>query len=113
MRWATYKALCDRPDYWSRWMLEQCVDLFEQLEEPALVAKLTRVMQGQPLDTPPDHAGGRDVAMFRLDLSKAETLQAAAAVRRAIAEGLTTPATQGRGLGGFLEAWQEYAAYRA
>ena len=40
MDWGEYKALCDRPDYWSAWMINQC----------------TQLLEGS------DHAGARDVS---------------------------------------------------
>ena len=111
--WAGYKSLCDRPDYWSRWMLEQCVELFDLLDEPALSGALQEAMQHPPLEMPADHSGPPATHMFRLNLNVAQRQHALDLVQHAIASGLTTRATGGRGLGGFAEAWQEYLSYRA
>ncbi len=113
MDWARYKALCDQPDYWSRWMLEQCIELFQQLDEPDLSQALQRVLQTQPLAMPDDHLGHPATEMFQLRLSPSQHTEAVAAVTAAVARGLTTSGTSNRGLGGFLEAWQELADHLA
>ena len=113
MDWARYKALCDQPDYWSRWMLEQCVELFQQLDEPDLSLALQQVLHTQPLAMPDDHHGHPTTEMFQLRLSPSQYKAAVAAVSAAVAKGLTTSGTSSRGLGGFLEAWREYADRQA
>ncbi|CAN0537016.1 unnamed protein product [Scytosiphon promiscuus] len=43
MEWARYKALCDQPDVWSGWMLDQCAELFELQDEQALADRLRQI----------------------------------------------------------------------
>ena len=111
MDWATYKLLCDRPDYWSRWMLEQCCHLLAQLDEPSLKLVLEQGSNGEPLLTPQDHVGTAATQMFRLQLSMDNRQRLLAAIQAANECELTTPQTQTRGLGGFVQAWQEYAGF--
>jgi len=113
VEWPRYKALCDQPDYWSRWMLEQCIELFRQQGESALIEKLDQALQGQPLATPADHRGHRSTQMFLLDMSPRQRALALAAVQRGVSSGLTTSGTAERGLAGFVEAWREYAEHAA
>ena len=105
MDWDTYKQLCNRPDVWSRWMLEQT----QALLEPALAAKLAAVLRTSAVAKPPDHRGSAATDMFVLDLDPSQRRAVAHAVRQAKLTGRTTAATAGRGLGGFVEAWREYA----
>jgi len=110
MNWSCYKRLCDRPEYWSRWMLEQCIELFEQQGETALSAALRAALQQPPLAVPADHRGHAATQMFHLALPAAARQRALVVVQRAAAAGRTTSGTAARGLGGFVEAWREYAA---
>ena len=111
MDWDRYKALCDKPDYWSRWMLEQCRELFQQQAEEVLVEILEQALQSPPLATPDDHHGHPATEMYCLNMPPAQRAAALGAVQRALTDGLTTSATAQRGLGGFVEAWQEYAEH--
>ena len=111
MNWTTYKLLCDRPDYWSRWMLEQCCQLLVQLDESSLRLALEQALNSEPLLTPPDHTGVAATQMFHLQLSPALRQDLLAAIQQASELKLTTPHTQARGLGGFVQAWQEYAGF--
>ncbi len=110
MDWDRYKALCDTPDVCSRWMLQQTLEL---LNDGALQARLERVLAEQPLPKPEDHRGGAATDMFRVDLSFEEVQAVRRQVEAARSRGATTSATRGRGLGGFIEAWQEYEAFLA
>ena len=111
MNWATYKLLCDRPDYWSRWMLEQCCQLLVQLDESSLRLVLEQALNSEPLLTPVDHTGTDATQMFRLQLSLEQRQNLLVAIQQASACKLTTPHTQARGLGGFVQAWQEYVSF--
>ena len=92
-------------------MLEQCIELFQQLDEHELSMALQQVLRTQPLATPEDHNGHPATEMFQLRLPQSLRAAAIAAVGLAVASGLTTSGTSGRGLGGFLEAWREYVDY--
>ena len=52
MEWSTYKRLCDRPDYFSRWMLDQCNELLYLLERGELAGALARGTASEPLTMP-------------------------------------------------------------
>ena len=109
MNWTAYKARCNRPDAWSRWMLEQTLELLAG--RPDLAVPLRRAMAGVPLAKPQGHKGGAATDMFVLDLDLAAASAIAKCVAAAAAEGLETRGTRGRGLGGFREAWREYAEF--
>ena len=49
--------------------------------------------------------------MFELDLPLEQVLAIAASIKIAVSAGLLTRATARRGLGGFEEAWNEYAEH--
>ena len=100
MDWQRYKALCDRPDVMSRWMLVETASLVS----PALRAPLRAAMARTPLPKPPDHKGGEQTDMFEVALDEFAD-EILVAVEAAVARGATT--TQGRGLGGFVAAWRE------
>jgi len=109
MDWNDYKRLCDSPPVFSRWMLEQSMELL--VGEPQLTAALGRALVAPPLAKPVDHRGGAGTDMFVLSLSVYEASEIASAIDAAIDGGRTTAATRTRGLGGFREAWREYANY--
>ncbi len=113
MDWATYKALCNQPDVWSRWMLEQSEELLTLLAENELCLLLHNARSAQPLPMPEDHRlqGHQPVQMFQLRLPQAVRRQILAVMQRAKVRGLFTEATRERGLGGFCEAWQEFVDY--
>ncbi|HEY5679634.1 MAG TPA: hypothetical protein VIS55_06170 [Pseudomonadales bacterium] len=105
MDWERYKQLCDQPNVFSRWMLNQTIEL---IGESPVADTLAGVLGSFPLEKPDDHRGGPATDMFVLELESG--------VRRAVVElvllareaGAATEATSHRGLGGFVEAWREY-----
>ena len=109
MDWDRYKARCDSPEVWSRWMLEQTIELLSG--DPQLAGSLGGAIATGPLVKPPGHKGGAATDMFELHLSAKQVDAVAAAVRRAVDGGEETEGTRGRGLGGFLEAWMEYRQF--
>ena len=86
-------------------MLEQTWELAGE----ALCRELKAAMTTQPVTKPASHRGGRETDMFVLRLSAACRREAVRAVELAHASGRMTSATAARGLGGFVEAWREYA----
>ncbi len=104
MDWTNYKAACDQPDVWSRWMLEQALRLLA--DKPELVAPLRRGLRQPPLPKPAGHKGGGNTDMFRLHLPPATIAAIVIDLGAARARGART--SEGRGLGGFVEAWREY-----
>ncbi len=100
-------------------MLEQSITLLHYLQDLQdlhrrdLAAPLERALGGAPLEKPADHTGDASTDMLRIDLDLATRHAIVESMRRAVDDGLTTPATRERGLGGFVEAWDEYARYNA
>jgi hypothetical protein len=111
MDWDRYKALCDSPDTFSRWMLEQTLELLADRSDEPLRSRLRSVLNGDALDKPADHRGGARSDMFPLALTGDDARRVLAAVTAAVSRGETTSATRSRGLGGFVEAWGEYVRY--
>ena len=111
MDWERYKARCDSPEVWSRWMLGQTLELLSGDAE--LSAPLHRALAGEAIAKPPGHRGGGATDMFELRLDQAQADAVVARVRRAVERGAETEGTRGRGLGGFLEAWMEYRGFIA
>lgn len=119
MDWSRYRELSDRPDYWTRWMLEETLTLLrsrasasggEDLAETVL-ARLEAALAGDPLPKPDGHRGGVVTDMLALELAQHEAHWVAVVIRRAVAEGQRT--SGGRRLGGFREAWDEYVRWLA
>jgi len=102
--WDRYKQICDRPNVFSRWMLEQT----RELVDADLALRLAAVQDASPIEKPFDHQGGAATDMFALMLSDVEVERICLTIESAIAAGVTTSATRRRGLGGFREAWTEY-----
>ncbi len=105
--WDAYKRLCDTPNVLSRWMLEQTAELVHG----HLRAELKAALDLAPLSKPQDHKGGPATDMFQLDLARRDVLAVHEQIANAVANGETSSATGARGLGGFEEAWREYADY--
>lgn len=112
MNWAEYKQACDQPDVVSRWMLEQTCELLDA-ENADLSDALRRVLRnGRPLPKPADHRGAAATEMFRIELDATAAHRICNCVTAAVADQIETSGTRGRGLGGFVEAWREYAESR-
>jgi len=105
--WERYKQICDTPNVFSRWMLEQT----RELTAPLFSVELGGVLEKIPVPKPADHHGERATDMFELSLEPDQVLAIAEEVAQAVRLSRTTSGTAGRGLGGFQEAWAEYAAY--
>lgn len=120
MNWSQYKILADTPGVWSRWMLEQTLELLQDsrlagdsnsgssVVYQRLVLRLNTCMAQAPIPKPADYKGGASLDMFRLTMGSCETRALLALVQRATDMGLRTSGTAKRGLGGFVAAWQEY-----
>jgi len=112
MEWDEYKRLCDRPDVWSRWMLTQTTELLVRADRREL-ARLIDVSSRAPLPKPADHRGDDGTDMFELALTQAEIAAIARTVTASVDAGERTTGTRARGLGGFVEAWNEYLRWGA
>ena len=100
MDWERYKALCNRPEVVSRWLLAETLALVPESLRPPL----RDAMAGTPLPKPLGHKGGTETDMFEVALDEHATA-ILAAVEAAAVRGATT--SEGRGLGGFVTAWRE------
>ena len=114
MDWPAYKRLADQPDVWSRWMLEATLELLQHTQpahplRAGAARKLCNVLETAPLPKPPDHRGDARTDLFRLHLDTEQIAAVTACVEAAVAQDLRTAKTRQRGLGGFNEAWREYA----
>ncbi|MEJ2087123.1 MAG: hypothetical protein P8Y69_01270 [Gammaproteobacteria bacterium] len=107
MDWDRYKQICDTPNVFSRWMLEQTRELTGQ----ALAAELDRAMMGLPVTKPSDHRGGSASDMFELTLTSEQVEAILRHVRSAVSVDRRTSGTAARGLGGFEAAWSEYGEF--
>ena len=99
--WQRYKALCDRPDVLSRWMLEETATLLPGETRSALLT----ILCGTPFPKPPDHKGGEDTDMFAVDLPGDVVRSIVDVVHDAAKRGLRTPRSSK--IGGFATAWRE------
>ncbi len=106
MDWPAYQRLCDSPRYWSRWMLDTCAGLLDGQGQPELADLLRVALAGTALEKPAGHRGPPATDMFMLALGGDDARRVRDAVRRAAAADVRT--AQGRGLGGFVAAWDEY-----
>ncbi len=106
MDWTGYRNICDRGDVLSRFLLERTAALLETAGEDALAMNLRKVVAGEPLPKPHDHRGGASSDFFVMGLDTATIERIVEIVHGARCAGSRTP--EGRSLGGFVEAWQEY-----
>ena len=112
MDWASYKRLCDQPNYWSRWMLEESKQLFDAAGANDIAQQLADALGKPPLPLPDGHNGSPLAQMFVLDMPSGQRARAADLMAHLVARKVRTARTAERGLGGFAEAWQEFAARR-
>ena len=116
MDWQRYKQLCDQPNVFSRWMLEQTLELVDSTASPgaqSLAQRLAQVLRQTPVAKPADHTGESATDMLVLAWSIDEVVAMVDLVKLAMAEARTSVATRQRGRGGFVEAWGEYARHLA
>jgi len=105
--WTAYKRKCDEPDVFSRWMLQRTAEL---LAPEPVAAKLLAAVAGVRVAKPADHRGGPETDMFVLSLETEECELIVEVLEAMRADGWRW--ADGRGLGGFVEAWQEYRRTR-
>lgn len=105
MDWTTYRALCDRGDVLSRFLLEHTARLLEEAGEGALGARLAAHLEHEALPRPPGHKAGAEADFFRVRLA----VEHAERVLGAVDARLAVP---GHPLAGrrtaFVAAWREY-----
>jgi len=106
MDWPRYKALCDRPDVLSRWLLEQTLAL---LDVGPLADALRQILDAEPLARPPDHIGPAATDMFPAHLDAVRVREVLVEIERAAASGRLARVLGERSQAGFLAAWRDYA----
>lgn len=110
MDWQTYRTCCDRGDVLSRYLLEQTARLLADAGAMDLAAALQAVAAQAPLPKPPDHRGGAGSDFFAVELAAGQAESIVSLLFEARTAEVRT--AEGRGLGGFVEAWQEYVDWR-
>ena len=90
-------------------MLEQCIDVFRQLDATELADQLAAALTQVPLPVPADFKAGEGALMYRLSLVPELRQQGLRLMQQAVELALHTPQTRHRGLGGFVAVWREYA----
>lgn len=93
--WATYKALCERPDVMPRAMLDRT----SALVPPRLAVALHAARADEPHPKPADHKGDASTDMFEVALSADDAGAVLAAMEAA--------AVRGQASAGLLAAWRE------
>ncbi|MEM1230789.1 MAG: hypothetical protein AAGI15_09650, partial [Pseudomonadota bacterium] len=107
MEWPCYQRACDRPERFSRWLLEQTRALLasaaaaEVATRPLPAARLDTLdtalvtaLGGAPLPKPADFKGGPALDMLTLDWPRTLAADALALVRWAQDADVRTPATR-------------------
>ena len=116
MDWQTYKQLCDQPDYWSAWMIDQCCQLLQASDVPKAlaVAQTLQMDRKKPcLPQPADHTGDSRTQMFQVTITLEQCQLLLGVIEHAARQRLFTQGTKSRGLGGFAEACEELIRWRA
>ncbi len=116
MDWQTYKRLCDQPDYWSAWMIDQCCQLLQasDVSEATVVDQTLRSDLSRPfLPQPPNHSGDVRTKMYQVTITQEQGHLLLEVIEHAARQRLFTQGTQSRGLGGFAEACEELIRWRA
>jgi len=88
-------------------MLRSSAELVSRLRREDLADIMTQALTGEPLAKPLDHKGPPETDMFRLNMNRAHRREVLELVKQAYAN--QTLSLGERGLGGFVEAWQEFA----
>ena len=116
MEWQTYKQLCDQPDYWSAWMIDQCCELLQFSDVPeatAVALTLLADLRKPFLPQPPNHSGDVRTKMYQVTITQEQGHLLLEVIKHAARQRLFTQGTQSRGLGGFAEACEELIRWRA
>ena len=93
MDWPEYQQLCDRPDVWTRWMLEQTRALLREAGDLAAAALLDAALAQAPLSKPVGHRGPAATDVFRLALTRAQVARVCEVVEAAVADRARVPTT--------------------
>ena len=104
MDWDTYKELSHSPPYFTRWALDRTVthvtgSTLEQLE---------RCKSEVVLEKPPDHKGGPETDVIRLELSDECVRAIVEALQNARAQAKLSDGSSQPNLGALIKSWEEY-----
>lgn len=113
MDWARYRALCDRPDVMSRWLLERTAAVLDAEGAHDLARHIRTPLAGSPLPRPQDHRGPADLDMFPVRWSPAIVAESVARLEALNDRGGLDLALGLRSARGVVAAWREYAAFVA
>ena len=113
MDWVRYRALCDRPDVMSRWLLGRTAAVLDAEGAHELAGHIRAPLAGDPLPRPQDHRGPADLDMFPVNWPPA-IVAALVAPLEALNDRGELERTLGlRSARGVIAAWREYAAFAA
>lgn len=113
MDWGRYRALCDRADVMSRWLLERTASVLDGEGAHELAREVRAPLARLPLPRPQDHRGPDDLDMFSVRWSPVIVAALAAQLEDLYAAGGLERALGLRGARGVVAAWREFAAFAA
>ena len=104
MDWDTYKELSHSPPYFTRWAIDRTLThltgtLLEQLES---------YKSKEVLEKPPDHKGGPETDVIRLDLNVKEVRSIVEALQHARVQAKLLDGSSQPNLGTLIKSWEEY-----
>lgn len=106
MEWAKYRELCDSPNVFSRWALEQT----KLQVDPDLRRVFDQILISQYVEKPSDHKGDERTDMFVLELDRTAIREIIECLQSAESSNKKTRGSVVRGFDGLIKAWEEYLA---
>ena len=106
MEWSAYRQLCDSPNVFSRWALEQSKTQLNTDLRDAIDAVLLK----QHLEKPHGHKGDKRTDMFQLQLPPRAVNEIIECLNHAHELKKQTSGSVIRDYTGLIKAWEEYAA---
>jgi hypothetical protein len=111
MDWDEYKKLCEQPNYWSLWMLRECLEIVSSQNCAELTATINSVLGSVPLSRPADHKGPSETQMYNIDLlcdlSEALLIE----IEKSFVLGTLTQGVREIDLRGFVDACKALVVY--
>lgn len=104
MDWDTYKELSHSPPYFTRWALE----LTATHVTGTILDQLKRCKSRDALEKPPDHKGGPETDVIRLELSVESVRSVVEALQKARVQAKLTEGSSQPNLGTLIKSWEEY-----
>lgn len=103
MDWDEYKARCEHPGCFSRWALQQTIGCLADSEDRA---RLSSILDREPLTRPADHLGDERADFFELSLTRETIGRIVADLHKQMPDDVEQ--TSGRH-SHLLVVWREYA----